>query len=238
MCTVTVVPHERGVRVLCNRDERRTRPPALPPRIHNLGGRLALFPEDPQGGGTWIGVNDADVMVALLNAHRTTRKGGDDCTRSRGLIVRDLLHCVSLGQAIAAAKSLDPRVFAPFRVVMVHDSRVAVATSDGTTFIRCSERRLDRPLLFTSSSLGDAAVGPPRRRLFDRLVVRSCAGWLAGQTDFHQHQWPHRPEISVRMERRDALTVSRTAVDITNRERRLLYEAPLDGLAPERVLEC
>jgi hypothetical protein len=30
MCTVTVIPQERGVRVLCNRDERRMRPLALP----------------------------------------------------------------------------------------------------------------------------------------------------------------------------------------------------------------
>ena len=238
MCTVTVIPHERGVRVLCNRDERRTRPPALPPQVHDLGGRLALFPVDPQGGGTWIGVNDADLMVALLNGHRTAGKRDDNSTRSRGLIVPDLLYCTSLRQAMAAAESLDPRAFERFRVVIVHNSRVAVAASDGNAAIRCTERPLDRPLLFTSSSLGDPAVGRPRQRLFERMVVRSRVGWLAGQTYFHQHQWPHHPEISVRMERRDAVTVSRTTIDVTNDGRLMWYEAPVDATAPERVREC
>jgi hypothetical protein len=236
MCTVTVVPHAQGVRLLCNRDERRTRAAALPPRIHDVGLHLAVFPTDPQGGGTWIGVNDADVIVALLNAQAERRPGlPHRSTRSRGLIVRELLRCVSLQQAIAAAENLDPRAFEPFRVVMVHNGRVAVARNDGTASIQCTDGRLDRPLLFTSSSLGDAAVGPPRRRLFERVVLRHRAGWLEGQARFHHHRWVRRPEISIRMERRDALTVSRTRVDINNDGRQVVYEAPVNVAGPDRV---
>jgi hypothetical protein len=39
------------------------------------------------------------------------------------------------------------------------------------------------------------------------------------------------------MERRDALTVSRTSIDITNHRPRLLYEAPLSAGMPVRVHE-
>ena len=238
MCTVTVVPRDCGVRVLCNRDEQRTRPLALPPRIHDLGGRFAVFPVDPQGGGTWIGVNDSGLVVTLLNAHPATRRSGNTATRSRGHIVRELLRCESLRHAIAGAKSLDPHSFEPFRVVIVHDNRVAVAASHPSASLRCSERPLDGPLLFTSSSLGDALVRAPRQRLFERMVVRSRVGWLAGQSRFHQHRWRQRPEISVRLERRDAVTVSRTTIDVTTRERRLLYEAPLDAAESDRVPAC
>jgi hypothetical protein len=238
MCTVTVVPREGGVRVLCNRDEQRTRPLALPPRIHDLGNRRAVFPMDPQGGGTWIGVNDAGLVVALLNANPATRTSGNDAARSRGHIVLDLLRCETLRHAIAGAENLDPRSFEPFRVVIVHRNRVAVAASHRAESIRCHEVPLDGPLLFTSSSLGDELVTTPRQRLFERMVILSRAGWLAGQTRFHQHRWPRRPEISVRMERRDALTVSRTTIDITHRERRVLYEAPLDAAEPDRVRAC
>jgi hypothetical protein len=80
-------------------------------------------------------------------------------------------------------------------------------------------------------------VGPPRRQIFDSVVVRNRAGWLAGQARFHRHQWPGLPEISVRMERRDALTVSRTSIDVTNDGSRLLYEAPLSEGMPVRVHE-
>jgi hypothetical protein len=227
MCTVTVVPHEQGVRLLCNRDERRARPPALPPQVHALGRRRAIFPVDPQGGGTWVGVNDSGLMVALLNVHRITGASGRAPRQSRGLVVSELLRCRALTDVAAAVENLDSSAFEPFRVVIVHGADVAVATSLGSSPIDCSIRPLPAPRLFTSSSLGDDLVGPPRQRLFERMVTRSASGWLGGQACFHDHQWSRRPEISVRMERNDALTVSRTTIDITERGPRLLYEAPL-----------
>jgi hypothetical protein len=226
------------MRLLCNRDERRARPVALPPHIHDLGGRRAVFPVDPQGGGTWIGLNDAGVVVALLNVHKPTHLSDDRRKWSRGLVVPELLQAKSLSDAGATVETLDPSAFEPFQVVIVHDGRVTAATNDPTAGIWSVQRTLDRPLLFTSSSLGDTLATPPRRRLFERMVVRSRAGWLNGQARFHDHQWPARPEISIRMERRDALTVSRTTIDITDDRRELLYEAPLAGGAPDRVREC
>lgn len=234
---MTIVPHGRGVRLLCNRDERRSRPLALPPRIHELGGCRAAFPVDPQGGGTWIGVNGAGLAVALLNVRRAASVATSQSSRSRGLIVRELLSRATLGCAIETLKRLDARAFEPFKVVVVHDRRVAVATSDEAALVRCREGSLDRPLLFTSSSLGDDVVAAPRKRLFERLVVRNATGWLEGQMHFHAHHWPHRPEISVCMVRRDALTVSRTRIDVTNGSQQLLYEAPVYPAIPNRVRE-
>jgi hypothetical protein len=228
MCTVTVVPDGRGVRLVCNRDQQRTRPAASPPQIHALGAHRAVFPLDPQGGGTWIGVNDAGLVVALLNRQPTALEP-EPAKRSRGLIVRELLQFGSLPDVATAIGTIDPRGFAPFEIVAWHDGHVAIAASNGAQEIRTSQRQLDAPLLLTSSSLGDAFVAGPRRRLFERMVDRSRDGWLKGQARFHDHQWPRRPEISVRMERPDAMTVSRTTVDVANGVRHLLYEAPLRG---------
>ena len=52
---------------MCNRDERRDRRAATPPAVHRLQHRTAIYPVDPVGGGTWIGVNDAGLAAALLN---------------------------------------------------------------------------------------------------------------------------------------------------------------------------
>ena len=229
MCTVTVVPHGRGIRLLCNRDERRTRPTAVPPQVHALGRRRALFPVDPQGGGTWVGVNDMGLMVALLNVHRITGPSSRPPMQSRGLVVTEMLRCRSLLDAEAAAKSRDLTAFEPFRAVIVQDGHMGVVTHAGSAPVLWSVLPVSRPRLFTSSSLGDEFVGPPRQRLFERMVMRSRSGWLRGQARFHDHQWSRRPEISVRMERDDALTVSRTAIDITDGVPQLLYEAT-DGL--------
>ena len=223
---------------MCNRDERRTRPAALAPRVHDLGGRRALFACDPQGGGTWIGVNDVGLIVTLLNVLGPPRGQQGHARRSRGLVVRELLQCVSLSQAMAAAASLDPGAFEAFQIAIVHRRTVAHATSDGVKWLTRTQWSLDEPCLFTSSSLGDALAGPPRYRLFTRLVLRSRRGWLDGQARFHRHQWSRHPEISVRMERSDALTVSRTTVDVTEEAQRMLYEAPLDAEVPRAGEWC
>ena len=227
MCTVTVVPHESGIRLMCNRDERRTRPAAIPPRVHQLGGRLAAFPVDPQGGGAWVGVNDADLAVALLNVHSAPRRCSEKPKQSRGLIVRELLSCGSMTDVLEALASLEIAVFETFQLVIVHRSTVTVATHDGAWRMTSRQMSLDAPLLFTSSSLGDARVQAPRRRLFQRMVLQGRTGWLEGQAQFHRHQWRSKPEISVRMEREDALTVSQTVVDVARAGRMVLYEAPV-----------
>ena len=239
MCTVTVVPHEQGVRLFCNRDEQRTRLPGIPPQIRDLSGQRALFPVDPQRGGTWVGVNDAGLVVALLNLRPPVPRTAVEPKLSRGLIVLELLSCASLPQAVHTATGLDAGRFEPFRAVIAHAGSLAVATSFGIGAIHCTQRLLEAPVLFTSSSLGDTAVLPPRHRLFERMVLQGGAHcWLEGQARFHDHQWPERPEISVRMERPDALTVSRTQIDVTNGTRQLLYEAPVETCATPGRQQC
>jgi hypothetical protein len=238
MCTVTVVPYETGVRVMCNRDERRSRPAAVPPQVHDLGGRLAAFPVDPRGGGSWVGVNDAGIVVTLLNVSGLSHSSSKEPRQSRGLIVREVLRCASLSHVVETVASLDASLFETFRLVAMHRLTAVEATSDG---VRTEIRRpitLDRPLLFTSSSLGDALVEAPRRQLFQRMVIERRSRWLRGQSRFHRHQWPSRPEISVRMERDDALTVSRTVVDVTRARRSLLYETPVTVDSSPAIREC
>ena len=233
MCTVTLVPlttgpTNAGVRVVFNRDERRTRDAAAPPGRHRLGGRDAIYPRDPVGGGTWIGVNDAGLVVALLNVYDGVPAQPVSGARSRGVIVGGLLGCATLAAATAAAAAIDAHRFAPFRLVILQDRTVAIA-APANGLIGVTTTDLHEPMLLTSSALGDARVAGPRRRLFDRLVVHGRHGWLEGQARFHRHQWARRPEWSVRMERRDARTVSRTTVDVGPGRRTMWYEAPAAG---------
>ncbi len=238
MCTVTVVPHETGIRVMCNRDERRSRPAALPPQLHDLGGRLAAIPLDPRGAGSWVGVNDAGIVVTLLNVSGSWRRSPEEPRRSRGLIVREVLRSGSLSHVLETVASLDVGLFDLFRLVVARGSTVVDATSDGARRVTTRQITLDRPLIFTSSSLGDALVEAPRKQLFQRMVVERRSQWLRGQARFHRHQWPSRPEISVRMERHDALTVSRTVVEVTRARRSLFYESPVASSSSGEVRAC
>lgn len=227
MCTVTIVPYNDGFRLVCNRDERRDRPAAAPPTVHQLQGSAAIYPADPVGGGTWIGVNDAGLAAALLNrtidAAESPRRSRRTPQRSRGLIIPKLLGCRSLTDALDMAAGLDPARFDLFRLALVQRMAAVVVTSDGLA-LSAETMSLSQPLMLTSSSLGDMVVEAPRRRLFERLVLQSEGAWLAAQTRFHAHQWRSRADISVRMEREAARTVSRTSITVTSRARELRYD--------------
>jgi uncharacterized protein with NRDE domain len=210
---------------MCNRDERRTRPRAAAPLAYRAGNYDAVFPRDPVGGGTWIGANTAGLAVAILN------RNDDACVRrppwelgSRGRIPVALFECGSINEVLESAGSLRANGFAPFRLLALRDHRAAIVSSNGRT-LEISESAFDTPLLLTSSSYGDEWVGKPRRALFEQMVMSSEDGWLAGQMRFHGHQWPDRRATSVLMERRDAVTVSRSTVDVTQRGVRFRYEA-------------
>jgi hypothetical protein len=221
MCTVTLVPHESGCRIVCNRDERRTRPTALLPDWRRAGSRNAIWPVDPEGGGTWIGANDAGVAMVLLNRGRRRVRAEETRLRSRGTIIPSLLRYSRLETIVAHARRLEP-AFAPFTLLAMSGGMVAVLRNrpHGVT---ARSVRIAAPLLFTSSSLGDRVVHAPRRALFDRLVGASPDP-LVGQMRFHQHVWRSRPEISVCMSRSDAATVSRSRLDIGAGGIRLEYE--------------
>lgn len=231
VCTVSIVPNGDGFRLMCNRDEQRQRATALPPTLHTLPTGVALYPIDPVGGGTWVGVNDAGLAAALLN--RTISTAGASPKpelRSRGLIVPELLRCRSLRDAVDLAASIDVSTFNPFRLVVVQPTAATVIASDGASL---TTRSLDtsKPCMLTSSSLGDERVEQPRMNLFERLVVRRKRDTLAGQARFHEHRWPSRGAVSVTMERSDARTVSRTVISVTSRGVELQYD-PFDSNPP------
>jgi hypothetical protein len=235
MCTVTVVPDGDGFRMICNRDERRDRPAALPPTVHRVGDRTAVYPVDPHGGGTWVGLNDCGLAVTLLN--RTPEVGARppaSFARSRGLIVPALLGCASLDAALSEAQGLEPSEFDLFRLLLVERMMAGILTSDGRT-LSVETSNLTAPIFLTSSSLGDSLVEEPRHRLFESMVLsKPPSEWLDAQSRFHAHRWRSQSAISVTMARGDARTVSRTFVQVTARGQRLRYH-PLRGGPPVRA---
>lgn len=226
MCTVTIVPYDDGFRLVSNRDERRDRPAAMPPTVHQLPCTTAIYPVDPVGGGTWIGVNDAGLAAALLN--RTIDSAAPHgCTppRSRGLIIPHLLGCRSLIDALEMVEGFDPAQFDLFRLALVQRMAAVVLASDGLT-LTVETMGLSRPLMLTSSSLGDAVVEAPRRCLFERLVSKKKKdAWVAAQTRFHAHRWRSRGDISITMEREVTRTVSRTCIAVTSRATDIRYDS-------------
>lgn len=231
MCTMTALPRQLLgadpspdrllLRVACNRDERLTRQPALPPTLWAAGPRRAVMPIDPDSGGTWIGANDAGLVFVLLNT--TPGGGGAAGEISRGTIIPRLVGCGSVSRALALAQDLPARRFAPFRLLILDRHDVVDCWPDGDR-VRHRRAFLHGAILRTSSGLGDAAVTGPRRALFQRLFAASPDPRQA-QDGFHRHQWPGREAISVNMRRDDARTVSQTIVEVREGSVSLSYRA-------------
>ena len=210
MCTISIVPHADGFRMLCNRDELRTRPLAVPPRWRTDGRVAVTHPVDPLGGGTWIAVSGEGMAVALLN--RQCRRKTVGPTRSRGELPLALIDASGLADARHRLGRIDPAAYSGFMLVVVSFHQLLLASSDGVG-LTLEERELTGPAAFTSSSLGDEEAERARLPLFQSLVARSRDPW-SGQRAFHDHQWHAQPELSVVMHRPDACTVSRTRVDV------------------------
>ncbi len=236
MCTVTVVAAGDTVRLVCNRDELRSRPAALLPRVTPVGRHRAIFPVDPVSGGTWVAVNDAGLVLTLLNAYSTEPSRESGPLRSRGTIIPSLLHHGMLPAVIEQAARIDATRYAPFRLVLGARQEWAELRSDGQEVRLIARAELDQPLLFTSSGLGDDRVEGPRRQLFDELV-RSSDEPFRQQELFHRHRWPERPQLSVAMQRPDARTVSQTHVCLGPDQVTLTYhpDAPDQPVEP-RIL--
>jgi hypothetical protein len=217
MCTVSVVPIGDGFRLISNRDERLTRPVAEPPGRVTVAGVDAIFPVDPQSGGTWIGGNEAGLAIALLNRTPTDVVSGFSRTigtgeRSRGEIVPRLLAARDMSRLLDMVTAIEPTLYEPFRIVAVWRHDVLIATADGAR-MDVSMRHLTRPIAFTSSSLGDEIAERLRMPLFDALVAHAKDP-VVPQRVFHGHQWADCPAFSVRMQRADARTVSRAIVNV------------------------
>ncbi|MBX9579059.1 MAG: NRDE family protein [Gemmataceae bacterium] len=238
MCTMTVVPLPGGrVRVAFNRDEQRSRPPARPPRRWRVGGRRAVFPVDPQSGGTWLAVNDAGLLLALLNVNphnpaTRPRAAG----RSRGQVIPALLGCDSPAAAVGTVEEvIEYAEFAPFRLVLVGSGVAADVRWDGLRTMVVTRLVGGGPLLYTSSGLGDHLVEDIRRELFEDAFAGPADDWAAAQDRYHRCPLPGREHLGVNMARADARTVSYAAVVLGPDGAEFTYRADAPGSAGEPV---
>jgi hypothetical protein len=219
MCSLSWIRRRAALIVVMNRDERRDRAPARPPRRWRGAEGGFTAPVDGDAGGTWIAARDSGVVLALLNHQAPDDSGvvgAAGCGRriSRGVLVTTLAAEAAPPDA-ARLRAAGLASYAPFRL-FVAGPRVppCVFTWNGATL---STRRLDPRLGFlTSSSWNARAVVPARHarfRAFARAHPRPTRADLLG---FHaQADDPRGTPWAICISRDDARTVSVTAVEVT-----------------------
>lgn len=144
--------------VAANRDERLDRP-AAPPAPRRFGGRRAFAPLDLEAGGTWMGLNEAGLFVALTNRFVPGPTPGHISRqrRSRGLIVADALAAGGRAEALAATRRHGGRAHNPFHLVVASTEGASLLWGDGDAL---HEAELEPGLhVLTERSFGAAPSG-------------------------------------------------------------------------------
>lgn len=222
MCTVTWLRTPGGYHLLSNRDERRSRGEALPPRVSTLDGVRYVAPRDGDFGGTWILVNELGVALCLLNRYDAPLTPGREYV-SRGALMTSLAGAASRDTALAALGRRSLGEYRPFTLVVADPLRpVRVVEWDGR---RLTDRGDDPPQPLSSSSFDGPGAEGSRRRLL--AAEASARGGLTPERllAFHRSHHPERGPLSPCMHRPDARTVSFSWVAVEADRVTLTYAA-------------
>ena len=195
MCTLTLawrVFQDVPTALAANRDESLERA-SEPPTVRGEERRV-LAPRDGEAGVTWIGVNDAGVVVAVTNRRLEDDREGD---RSRGLLVEDCLREPSAESAVRAVeREVADRDYDGFTFVLADDAAAFVLSYDGVLAVT----RLD-PGVHVVGNVGGVVNGEARFAVPDRRAafgeeraesVRRIAGALVPEPGESGDAWLDR----------------------------------------------
>jgi uncharacterized protein with NRDE domain len=127
MCTIIFAYGVfEGFALASNRDESYGRS-FLPPSVTTHADGWHIAPTDDREGGTWVGYNEAGVVVTLSNLPVY-----DDETRSRGKLCGDLLRTSSVDEARSLLRETYERHdYEGFNVVVGSPNDCFVGVNDG-----------------------------------------------------------------------------------------------------------
>jgi len=175
MCTVVLLRrpgHDWPLILGANRDEMASRPWKAPAR-HWPDRAEVVAGLDVEAGGSWLGLNDAGVVAAMLNRHGTL--GRAKGFRSRGELVLEALDHADAVQAARALKQLNPAAYRPFNMI-VADNRDAfwIRHADPTGTLGLEVKPIGEGLsMLTAGELDDPKSG--RIRHYRPLFAKAKA---------------------------------------------------------------
>jgi hypothetical protein len=223
MCTVTFLPSRKGYRLGMNRDEKLTRATGLPPQRTTAQGRSFVAPTEP-GGGTWIGLNDHGVCLALINWYSVNRRATGK-TVSRGEIIPTARHAGD-GEAVdTALAKWSLKRMNPFRLIGVFPASRTIIEWRWNLKRLTRLKHSWRTQQWISSGFDEPAAQRIRSRTFAAAQQQKSFGSLAWLRRLHRSHAPDAGPFSTCMHRNDATTVSYTEVSVAPHLCALRYHA-------------
>jgi hypothetical protein len=223
MCTVTFIARQRGYCLGMNRDEKLTRPAALPPKKTKVNGCVVVGPSEP-GGGTWISLNDSGACFALINWYSIAARVNQNAI-TRGEVVNSVSTAISPDFADASLGELSLKRINPFRLIGVFPATGELVEWrwDLKRLVRKSHRWKTQQWI--SSGFDEPKAQRVRGRTFQQALYQASAGRLDWLRRLHGSHSPRTGPFSTCMHRADAATVSYTEITVSPRDAVMHYYA-------------
>ncbi|MFW6363983.1 MAG: NRDE family protein [Spirochaeta sp.] len=231
MCTLTWQIRNDRYDLFFNRDELVTRAEALPPAVHNHRVRR-IYPTDPEGGGTWIAVNEAGLSACIFNwysmetiHHLQPQTPDAETFVSRGTIVSAVSRRTSIARAEHFVRDLPLLHYRPFMLLLTEPgSRPRLLRWSGEQL--SALQSISPPI--TTSGIDPERILKRRTQAYQDLGLSKDGNAAASEDQYnqqllklmtyHRSRFPDSPGDSVAMKRKEAETVSLTHVAVGNEE--------------------
>lgn len=166
MCTVVFIPKGDKYFFASLRDENPLRPKALAPDYKLMGNTKVLSPTDALAFGTWLGVTETGNIIILLNGAFEKHERKINYTKSRGLIVSELL---AANLPTTAWDLFDLEGVEPFTLVVWSKGDLFELVWDGE-IKHITKLNPMQPTIWSSSTLYNQEAKAIRKNLFQEWI--------------------------------------------------------------------
>jgi hypothetical protein len=220
MCTVTFIPSGDEFFLTSSRDENIKRPAALSPSVYRVNDQQLIFPKDPQGGGSWIVVNEKGYAAVLLNGAFTAHTSGSSYRKSRGMI---LIEMISAPSPLKFFKKIGLDRIEPFTVILFVDDELYSCIWDGAKKY-VEWLAVNQAYIWSSVTLYGSQAIDKRKLWFSAWLKDNPLPAFENIIDFHMKGGDGDSFNNIRMKRDNGLfTNSISSIVISNTNITLNY---------------
>ena len=225
MCTVSFVPANNKIIITSNRDEAVLRT-ALPPETYLINNKNITFPKDPKAGGTWYAVAENGTVLVLLNGADEKHKHRPPYSRSRGLIVLEL---ISNDAPILHWDQIDLDGVEPFTLVLFQELKLYQLRWNGIAKSRV-DLDASKNHIWSSSTLYPKEIREQRAEWFYKFMENKHDVSENEMFNFHRYTENSNSENGLIINRNDALkTLTITQTVIHNQDISMNHYDLIDG---------
>lgn len=201
MCTVTFVATPNNVIITSNRDEKILRQNAIAPKNYLLNGKKITFPKDPKAGGTWFAVSEEGTVLVLLNGADEKHTVKEQYSKSRGLVVLDI---ISAEDPLQEWNKIDLATIEPFTMVLYYQNSLYQLQWDDTHKTKM-EMNANEHHIWSSSTLYPEEIRKQRAAWFYEFMENCYPLNQEALLHFHRYTNEDNAEFGLVINRNNIL---------------------------------